>query len=191
MCTGNICRSPYAEVDLQRRLAGLDVRVVSAGTGALIGEPVPEPGLRLAAEAGIDLSGHRGRQIAEQDVRDADLILALTREHRKAIVAVSPAALRRTFTLLEFARIAEYFRNDASVLSGTHATDSDRLAHLVAFAARVRGTIPPPDNPGDLDITDPFLQSDAVYRESYGTISGAVGPIAEFLIPDPTRSGRE
>ncbi len=191
VCTGNVCRSPFAEVSLRRQLTDLDVRVMSAGTGALVGEPVPEQGQRLARQMGVDLSEHRGRQLLESDVREADLILALAREHRKAVVAMSPAALRRAFTVQEFARIADHFGNDVSTESdGSDSPDKDRLLQLIAFAARVRGTITPPDQPDDLDIVDPFLRSDVVYRESYGAIFSAVNSIARFLSAGSTNLDR-
>ncbi|WP_022878266.1 protein-tyrosine-phosphatase [Microbacterium sp. B19] len=192
VCTGNVCRSPFAEVDLERYLKDLDVRVTSAGTGALVGEPVPEPGQRLAREMGIDLSEHRGRQMLESDVQEAGLILALTREHRKAVVSTSPAALRRTFTLREFARIADHFAAEAGTTPAgdENSSDEDRLTSLVAFSARVRGTIPPPAENEDLDITDPFRQPDSVYRESYDAISRAVESIARFLTAGSTPPAR-
>ena len=47
VCTGNICRSPLAELILAASLSDIpDVRVESAGTGALVGHGMPDPALR-------------------------------------------------------------------------------------------------------------------------------------------------
>ena len=50
VCTGNICRSPLAEGLLRMVLGGLDVTVQSAGTAALVGEPMTEQNQRIAAD---------------------------------------------------------------------------------------------------------------------------------------------
>ncbi|MGF1628891.1 MAG: low molecular weight protein-tyrosine-phosphatase [Kiloniellaceae bacterium] len=99
VCTGNICRSPSAEVILRDRLAsaGLDrlVQVDSAGTADYhIGEPPSEPARRLAALRGYDLAPLCARQVAEADFADFDLILAMDRGHLDRLIALQPAGAR-------------------------------------------------------------------------------------------------
>lgn len=104
VCTGNICRSPVAERLLAARL-GDRAEVTSAGTRAVVGAPI-DPGMAsLLDTAGEASGGFAARQLTATQIRDADLVLALTRAHRARILEEVPAALRRTFTLLEFARI--------------------------------------------------------------------------------------
>ena len=80
VCLGNICRSPLAEAAFRKAAgeAGLDVRIDSAGTANYhVGEP-PDP--RSIAEAqrhGIDISAYRGRQLAPEDFREFDWIVAM------------------------------------------------------------------------------------------------------------------
>ena len=90
VCTGNLCRSPFAEHLLRRRLgeAGLlDIAVASAGIGAMPGAPCPGNVLEAAREWELDLSGHRARQISAEDVEMADLILTMERYHYHAVRA--------------------------------------------------------------------------------------------------------
>ena len=82
VCTGNICRSPMAEVvlrDLVER-AGLGGKVVvtSAGTGEWhVGEHA-DPRTVAALEArGYDGSAHRARQFDASWFDDLDLVIAL------------------------------------------------------------------------------------------------------------------
>ena len=89
VCTGNVCRSPLVEALLQE---GFDAvmpgafAVRSAGTHALVGsEPTPEI-QELAERMGVSVSGIRAREVVESEVHDADLVLALDRGHRAAIV---------------------------------------------------------------------------------------------------------
>ena len=105
VCTGNICRSPAVERLLTAAL-GPDsgVRVESAGVGAVVGAPVAPLMTALLDAVGVSYAGFAARQVTEEMVREADLVLALTRRHRSALVELAPAAVRRTFTVRELGR---------------------------------------------------------------------------------------
>ena len=84
VCTGNICRSPMAEVLMRREIAsrGLNgVTVSSAGTGAWDGAPASEGAYLVGLEHGLDLSGHRARLLTDDLVKQADHILAMAEHH--------------------------------------------------------------------------------------------------------------
>ena len=111
VCTANICRSPMAEAMIRRGLreCGPDaahVIVESAGVYGHEGSPIA-PGSAAALNAlGIEDDGHRGRLLTPAIVDAADLVLTMEEQHRDAILAGSPEAHDRTFTLREFARLA-------------------------------------------------------------------------------------
>src|SRR3954465_11561123 len=104
VCTGNICRSPAAERLLTSRL-GPEVEVSSAGTQALVGEPMSPPIDQLVQSAGAAAGGFLARRLTERLMQSADLVLAMTRAHRGDVVELWPQAVRRAFTLREFARL--------------------------------------------------------------------------------------
>src|SRR5215218_7200703 len=81
LCIGNICRSPLAQVLLAREFP--QRTVWSAGLGALVGEPADPISVALAAERGMDLSGHRAQQVNLQMCQRADLILVME-QHQSA-----------------------------------------------------------------------------------------------------------
>ena len=86
VCTGNICRSPLAEVLLRRIVSeeGLDgVGVASAGTGAWDGAPASEGAYLVGLEHGLDLSAHRATLLTREVVKRSDLILTMARHHRR------------------------------------------------------------------------------------------------------------
>jgi len=101
VCTGNICRSPAAEHLLRRRLqaAGWEGRVTSAGLDAMVGHPADETTVAMLEARGIDVSGHRARQLTVDSLRRADLVLVMERQHRDHIVAIDPTARGETFLL--------------------------------------------------------------------------------------------
>jgi protein-tyrosine-phosphatase len=84
VCTGNTCRSALAE-GIARREAierGLiDFEVSSAGTSAWNGAPASDGGLLVALERGVDLSGHRARQLTREIVQENDVILVMGPHH--------------------------------------------------------------------------------------------------------------
>ena len=95
ICDGNICRSPYAEAYLRRRLqeAGRqDVEVESAG---FFGpdRPANQRGSAIAKLRGVDLDNHRSRLIQGVAAPLADLVLVMTRRQRENLIrrfGVSP-----------------------------------------------------------------------------------------------------
>lgn len=97
VCTGNICRSPMAEIVLRDRLeaAGLGQAVVVDSSGVSDeehGNPVDPRARAVLAEHGYPTGdGHRARQVTSADVRGHDLVLAMTARHARALRALAPA----------------------------------------------------------------------------------------------------
>ena len=172
VCTGNVCRSPAAERLLT---AGLDatVYVRSAGTHAIVGDPISGPMVSLLTGAGADADHFAARQVSVNAVRQADLILTMSREHRAVAVDLWPGAVRRTFTLREFARALT-----AADLSGTPtgATQGERLAAATPLAAQMRGQGQGHD-PSEDDVIDPYRRSPEVYQQSFDQIMPSVQTI--------------
>jgi protein-tyrosine phosphatase len=115
VCMGNICRSPtaqgvFARV-LRERAPELPVEVDSAGThGYHVGEPPDRRAVQAAARRGIDISSLRARRVAGADFEQFDMILAMDRENRDALLQLSPREFRsRVRLLMEFADVAEDF----------------------------------------------------------------------------------
>ena len=82
VCTGNTCRSPFAEA-VARREGHVDVE--SAGLGAYAGDHPPEDAIDVARELGYDLSPHRARHLTEEMVERADLVVGMTAAHVAAL----------------------------------------------------------------------------------------------------------
>lgn len=180
VCTGNICRSPAAERMLAHALGGDGtVQVASAGVGALVGQPVHEPMAALVTAGGADVAGFAARRITETMVKDAGLVLAMTREHRSAAVELWPGAVRRTFTLREFARLARAV--DPAALAeraGAGATTAERIRALIPLAAAQRVAVPAEED----DVVDPYRRAQEVYQQSYDQIRPAVDTIAAVVL---------
>lgn len=73
--------------------------VESAGIGALVGHAADPMAQELMQERGLDLSGHRARQLSPAMAMDFDLILTMEQGHVKAIEEMSPSMLGRVHRL--------------------------------------------------------------------------------------------
>ena len=88
VCHGNICRSPYLEAALRRRLP--EARVWSAGFVGP-GRSVPAESRAVAGRRGLDLSAHRSQLLSDEVVQPADLVIVMDQYQATAI--------RRAFAL--------------------------------------------------------------------------------------------
>ncbi len=93
VCTGNMCRSPFGEFYLKDRLEhgpkipNRTISVGSAGTMASDGHPAAGDAVTCAVEFGLSLENHRARQLSEELLDDADMVLVMDRSHEKMILA--------------------------------------------------------------------------------------------------------
>ncbi|HVD90324.1 MAG TPA: hypothetical protein VNB91_15625 [Jatrophihabitantaceae bacterium] len=188
VCTGNVCRSPAAERLVRRHLdvavggiAGLSgVNVSSAGTGALVGEPISPPMAALIAAEGADADHFLARQLSPAIVRDADLVVTMTNRHRSDTVAMVPAAVQRTFVLGELAHMLHGVEpDDVSAESGPATSTAERLRALVTIAKRNRTPGVDPDE----DIVDPYGRSKTIYAQSFQQIREALEQILRLAVP--------
>ncbi len=121
VCTGNICRSAFAErlaVRLASELpAGHPARrwtFSSAGIAGLEGWTMcPEMKAELVARGG-SAEGFTAHHLTATMARSADLILALEPVHRAHILEEWPALVRRTWMLGQAARVAPTLADDGA-----------------------------------------------------------------------------
>lgn len=122
VCSGNICRSPIAEVVTRSMLAdaGLtdQVEVDSAGTGGWHeGEGADRRTVRVLADHGYDGSAHRAREFDRDWFAGRDLILVADEGHARQLRAWAPDDAAR-----DKVRLLRSFDADA-VAAGTEEVD--------------------------------------------------------------------
>ncbi|MFE6735647.1 low molecular weight phosphatase family protein [Microbacterium sp. NPDC057650] len=179
VCTGNICRSPMAEVLLRARLPQT-VKVHSAGTQAMVGHGMTPDAHDLAVEFGAApdaADAHRARYLVEPTLAESDLVLTMTREHRSHVVQMMPSVIRRTFTLREFARLAARLSDEeASGVADAAGTDaSARLSALARAVGGLRGGAPAADE--DDDVVDPYGRGREAYELSASQLIPALAQV--------------
>jgi len=91
VCTGNICRSPYAEA--MARSHGLDA--ISCGIATRTGLPADPTALEEAAAKGVDMSSHRTTRWEDVELKSGDLVIALELRHARAVLPKAKPRIAR------------------------------------------------------------------------------------------------
>lgn len=154
VCTGNICRSPIAEVVLRAQLAeaGLTGQVIidSAGTGPWHAGKDMDPRARRVLEGhGYQPERHVAKQFQPEGFSDRDVVLALDAGH-----------LSRLGVL---ARLAD---------NPVDAAASIRLLRSFDPAAA-----------GDLDVPDPYYDAEPEFEQALAQIEAACAGLVQALQP--------
>lgn len=164
VCTGNICRSPAAEL-LARDWAerrGRALTASSAGTAGLVGEPVDPAMAEQLRARGVDPSGFAGSRLDAARIGAADVVLCMQRHHVEAVLRLRPAALRRTLLLDHAAALAE----------------AGALPPAADIARADRGAVAA----GDWGIPDPYRGGPEDFRAAAGRIDLALGRVLPALV---------
>jgi protein-tyrosine phosphatase len=179
VCTANRCRSVMTEALLARRLAAAGVagRVRSAGLLGQ-GEPVPPEAIAAMAGYGLDLTRHRSHLVTAAELRGADLVVAMAREHVRHTVVIEPAAWPRTFTLRELLRRGQ---QDGPRMPG------EPLASWLARVQNGRDRLALLGDSPDDDVADPTGGPAHRYVMTATLLDELVGALVDLCWGRPTR----
>ena len=164
VCIGNVCRSPVGERLLAARLPADRFEVSSAGVGAMVGYAMSRYAAVELRSYGGDPTGFAARQLTPDILEQSDLVLTATRELRSQVLAEEPGALRRTFTILEFAALVEHAEGSTPV-------------DVVKWAATHRSVV----STVEQDVPDPYRRGVEEHARSARAIDAAVQQIAKGL----------
>jgi protein-tyrosine phosphatase len=102
VCSGNICRSPYAEAVARR----YGMRAVSCGTRAEPGGAADITAVSEAAQRGVDMSSHRSTRWRDVELQADDIVIAMQLRHA---LAVLPRARAHLCPVLLFSSLLSEF----------------------------------------------------------------------------------
>jgi len=175
VCLGNVCRSPLAERLLRMRFEQMlgdgasAVRVSSAGVRALVGDPMNESSAAELRRLGGDPDGFVSSQVTSARATEADLVITATRDLRSRVLEEAPRALKRTFTIREFAALAS---------DGPERRRVSGAADLVALVANWRAST----EILEYDVPDPIGKSEEVHRAVADMLDADCEAIARAVV---------
>jgi protein-tyrosine phosphatase len=174
ICTGNRFRSALAEGAVRASTDRLPVAVRSFATMTLDALPVLEEAHAFARRFGLDVSNHRSRSLAGQNLGAADLVIGFELIHAATAVVRAGAARERTFLLGE---LVDYL----DALEPPEEPDVVMRARgLVEAAAALRAeqtaVMPVPE------IEDPYGKSPATYEQVASDVLNLTSRVSEILL---------
>jgi protein-tyrosine-phosphatase len=170
LCTANQCRSPMAEGLLRRRLddLGIDAEVRSAGV-LPGGVAASKPAVQVLSARGIDLSTHRSRTMAADEIAAADLVIGMERNHVREAIVLVPEAKNYAFTLRDVVRRA--WSSEPRRPGEALRAWASRLAE-----GRTTGDLL---GAGDDAIADPMGGTRAMYEHTAAELDDLLGRLVE------------
>lgn len=164
VCTGNVCRSAMAQVILDRALteAAIPALVDSAGiSDEEYGNPMDRRAVKVLQEHGYEVPKHRARQVACNDLRRNQLVLAMTLGHYRSLMRLAD-----DIELEDTSHIRMY----RSFLPGMPSVDEG--------------------DSRELEIADPWYGGMEDFRETYDLLIEGVPYIVEYLAGLPEAQAR-
>ena len=131
VCTGNTCRSPLAESSAQHYMPDVDSE--SRGIFAMDGAPVSAHSIEILKSKGYPEP--RSAQSLGDGVKEADLILTMTREHQQIIQSMNPDA-RHVFTLNEYVGLDGDVADPIGGSKATYAETFEQIDHAVRLLSK-------------------------------------------------------
>jgi protein-tyrosine phosphatase len=174
VCTGNRFRSPLAAALLTAEAGELPVQVCSLGVLELGPAPALPEAIEVAETFGLDLVGHRARDLAQIDLEPFDLVVGFERMHVRAAVVDGGARIERTFTLPELVELLESIPNPPA------QTDPlDQAGERLTQAHELR----PPGfrTRAVAEIADPLGRAGREQRRTAEELQGLVRRLARLL----------
>lgn len=144
----------------------------------------------VLTDYGADPVSFLGRELLDEHVIRADLVLTATRDHRAQVISMGHSAGLRTFTLKEFNRLVRAI--DPATLPEPDADLPDgglveRARALVGAAAALRGWLLAP-NPESDEVYDPYGAPITFFRSIGDEINQALDPVVTALTGLPARA---
>lgn len=139
VCTGNTCRSPMAESLFKLKAGNHNPWTsLSAGTHAQHNMPATLEAQMAVKALGANLKNHKSRLLTRELINEADIILVMTKNHKKYIQNEFPNVIHRVYLINELGTskvkdISDPYGNILEVYKNTSLEINKAIEDLIAF----------------------------------------------------------
>lgn len=194
VCTGNTCRSPMAEGLLKKKMPRMNVQ--SAGVFAGYGNTANGNAIKALREQGVDLD-HKSQPVTDKLLDWADIVLAMTTQHKQSLILDFPDHQNKYYTLKEYVAEADInmwkeirrayadYEMKRSLLIREKGLNLDDPKHASLLERLLEGEM------GDIkrmesnlinyDISDPFGGDIQTYRNTLAELNEAIDLLIEKI----------
>lgn len=186
VCTGNICRSPMAEGMARAALErdypdrGGEIGVSSAGIAAIEGSRPTVEAVTAMESRGIDILGHRARNVTAEIVGTSDLALVMEERQREGLGTYVKDTGTPVFLLLRLGEAAQGLLEMSDVAGGMIGL-SERFSGLLR-AARALESSDSWDLLYQFEVLDPIGMPLAEYQAAAASMEGPIENIIKVLL---------
>jgi protein-tyrosine-phosphatase len=112
-----------------------ELEISSAGTYAWAGQPASSLAIEVMEEQGIDIGGHRARELSRELIEGAEVIIVMERAHRDEIERIAPAEVYKVVVMGEL----DPKRSNPDIMDpiggdrGTYVRTRDEIDRLIFF----------------------------------------------------------
>ena len=114
---------------------GMDMSAQSAGTMAMFESPASHHSIMAMREIGIDIESHTSKQVSEELVEEADIVLTMTEAHRDHLRALFVKQAGKIFTISEYSGceddIVDPFGGDIEVYAACRDQIGERISRIL------------------------------------------------------------
>lgn len=158
VCTGNTCRSPFAEQLFKKMLYNRygekadHIKISSSGTYAFPGVTPPSNAIRVAEMFDVNLSDYRSKAISLNVLNGADVVFCMTSRHKSNLVSKYPYFEDKIHILKKYSK---------GISEEKHESTSEN------------------EDENQFDIQDPIGQDTETYTEIFKEIQIALEKVIE------------
>lgn len=206
VCTGNTCRSSMAkgifDFVIKERGLGEKFKSESAGTDVYVNVPASDNAVTALKKRGIDISSNLSKQVTEDMIKNADVVLTMGKTHKDYLNGKYPKYSDKIYTLLEYARAIEKYENEQFLCEGDKKQlallrqeinalnetleklykDIEKIQEQIRKKQEEISKIEPAGNKLAMEnIPDPFGKDLSVYENTAEVIEGAVEKIIDYI----------
>jgi protein-tyrosine phosphatase len=151
------------------------IRLHSAGVRAVVGSGMEPRSATVLEQLGGSADDFVARRLEPEMAGSADLVLTMTRDHRRSLLEMAPRAMSRSFTVIEAAELLALLP-EADPVGDTLPERARALVRQMSqLRSRRRST-------AEDDVPDPIDQPLEAHQHAGELIAGALRPVLARIV---------